>query len=144
MFGCFRIFVLLVLLSVTTAKSWYRKAATKQPLIHVLKIPSSFLSLELVAHVFSRLQILTNLRLNKISWLWGISIILTTMWKRLHRTPDREIGNPTLIETTVDMKTLEGSTILNAGEFSISSRPAFGRKKTQDVLKGLPELPLYV
>lgn len=66
------------------------------------------------------------------------------MWKRLNRTPDREIGNPTLIETTVDQKTLEGSTTLNAGDFSISSRPAFGRKKTQDVLKGLPELPLYV
>lgn len=66
------------------------------------------------------------------------------MWKRLNRTPDREIGNPTLIETTVDQKTLEGLTTLNAGDFSISSRPAFGRKKTQDVLKGLPELPLYV
>lgn len=66
------------------------------------------------------------------------------MWKRLNRTPDREIGNPTLIETTVDKKTLEGLTTLNAGNFSISSRPAFGRKKTQDVLKGLPELPLYV
>lgn len=32
--------------------------------------------------------------------------------------------------------------MLNTGDFSISSRPAFGRKRTQDVLKGLPELPL--
>lgn len=66
------------------------------------------------------------------------------MWKRLNRTLDREIGNPTLIETTVDQKTLNGSTSLNAGDFSISSRPAFGRRKTDDVLKGLPELPRYV
>ncbi len=66
------------------------------------------------------------------------------MWKRLNRTPDREIGHPTLIETTVDQRTLEGSTILKAGDFSISSRPAFGRKQTQDVLKDLPVLPWYV
>ena len=64
------------------------------------------------------------------------------MWKRLNRTPDRGIGNPILIETTVDEKTLDGSIILNSGDLSISSRPAFGRKGTQDVLKGLPELPL--
>lgn len=66
------------------------------------------------------------------------------MWKRINRTGDRSIGHPTLIETTVDERTLEGSTMLKTGDFSISSRPAFGRKKTQDVLKGLPELPLYV
>lgn len=66
------------------------------------------------------------------------------MWKRINRTGDRGIGHPTLIETTVDERTLEGSTMLNTGDFSISSRPAFGRKRTQDVLKGLPELPLYV
>ncbi|MCJ1468686.1 hypothetical protein MMC07_007315 [Pseudocyphellaria aurata] len=64
------------------------------------------------------------------------------MWKRANRTGDRAIGHPTLIETTVDERTLEGLTLLNTGDFSISSRPAFGRKKTQDVLKGLPELPL--
>lgn len=66
------------------------------------------------------------------------------MWKRINRTGDRSIGHPILIETTVDERTLESSTALNAGDFSMSSRPAFGRKTTQDVLKGLPELPLYV
>lgn len=66
------------------------------------------------------------------------------MWKRINRAGDRGIGHPTLIETTVDERTLESSTMLNTGDFSMSSRPAFGRKKTQDVLKGLPELPLYV
>lgn len=64
------------------------------------------------------------------------------MWKRLNRTSDRAIGHPILIETTVDERTLEGSTIINTVDLSISSRPAFGRMKTQDVLKGLPELPL--
>ncbi|KAL8880885.1 MAG: hypothetical protein Q9198_001796 [Flavoplaca austrocitrina] len=33
------------------------------------------------------------------------------------------------------------TTNLNDGSFSLSSRPAFGRKGTQDVLKGLPNLP---
>ena len=65
------------------------------------------------------------------------------MWKRINRQPERNIGNPVLIETTVDNQTLQNTTNLNNGDFSISSRPAFGRKKTDDVLKGLPELPLY-
>lgn len=66
------------------------------------------------------------------------------MWKRLNlnRTPERVIGNPTLIETTVDEETWDGLIVLDHGDLSISSRPAFGRKRTQDVLKGLPELPL--
>ncbi|KAL8719098.1 MAG: hypothetical protein Q9225_003857 [Loekoesia sp. 1 TL-2023] len=34
------------------------------------------------------------------------------------------------------------TTNLNNGSFSLSSRPAFGRKGTGDVLKGLPALPL--
>ena len=34
------------------------------------------------------------------------------------------------------------TTNLSDGSFSLSSRPAFGRKGTQDVLKGLPNLPL--
>lgn len=51
---------------------------------------------------------------------------------------------PDLIDTTMDEKTLESSAVLDVNNFSISSRPAFGRKTTQDVLKELPELPLYV
>lgn len=69
------------------------------------------------------------------------------MWKRLNnkdRQPEFAIGNPTLIETTADEDTLQGTTNINNGSFSISSRPAFGRKGTEDVLKGLPALPLYV
>ncbi|CAF9934757.1 hypothetical protein IMSHALPRED_009833 [Imshaugia aleurites] len=54
------------------------------------------------------------------------------------------IGSPTLIETTADENTLQGTTNINNGSFSISSRPAFGRKRTEDVLKGLPALPLYI
>jgi hypothetical protein len=65
------------------------------------------------------------------------------MWKRLNRQPDR-IGSPALIETNVDGSVLDNATDLSNGDFSISSRPAFGRKGTEDVLKGLPELPLYV
>lgn len=66
------------------------------------------------------------------------------MRKLLNRQSDREIGYPTLLETTLDEKTIGASSPVNVGDFSISSRPAFGRKATQDVLKGLPELPLYV
>lgn len=65
------------------------------------------------------------------------------MWKR-RRQPDRTIGAPVLFETSLDEQSLKGLTNLNHGDFSISSRPAFGRKHTEDVLKGLPELPLYV
>lgn len=64
------------------------------------------------------------------------------MWKRFNRPADRPIGNPTLIKTELDDSSLDDLTNLNNGDFSISSRPAFGRKQTQDVLKGLPELPL--
>ena len=69
------------------------------------------------------------------------------MWKRLNnkdRPTEITIGSPTLIETTADENTLQGTTNINNGSFSISSRPAFGRKGTEDVLKGLPALPLYV
>lgn len=79
------------------------------------------------------------------------TIILWTntrrMWKRLNnkdRQPEIAICSPTLIETTVDENTLQGTTNITNGSFSISSRPAFGRKRTEDVLKGLPALPLYV
>lgn len=70
------------------------------------------------------------------------------MWKRipqLNRQRDNTIGNPTLIETTFDGKALGAMshvTDLNNGDFSISSRPAFGRKETGDVLRGLPQVPL--
>ncbi|KAI9871367.1 MAG: hypothetical protein M1830_002984 [Pleopsidium flavum] len=69
------------------------------------------------------------------------------MWKRvpqLNRSRDNVIGNPTLIETTFDEKTLgamSNVTDLNNGDFSISARPAFGRKETRDVMNGLPQLP---
>lgn len=69
------------------------------------------------------------------------------MWKRLNnkdRQPEITIGSPTLIGTTADKNPLQGTTNINNGSFSISSRPAFGRKRTEDVLKGLPALPLYV
>ena len=69
------------------------------------------------------------------------------MWKRLNnkdRQTEIAIGSPTLIETTADENSLQGTTNINNGSFSISSRPAFGRKGTEDVLKGLPALPLYV
>ena len=64
------------------------------------------------------------------------------MWKRINRQPEKRIGSPTHVETTIDDHTVRNTTNLNNGDFSISSRPAFGRKKTDDVLKGLPELPL--
>ena len=71
------------------------------------------------------------------------------MWKNMKnkdRQCDSAIGSP-LTETTTDEKdgnTLQSTTNINNGSFSISSRPAFGRKRTVDVLKGLPNLPLYV
>lgn len=70
-----------------------------------------------------------------------------TMWKRLNtkdRQLDKAIGVPTLLETTADQNIFRTSTDINNGSYSISSRPAFGRKGTEDVLKGLPALPLYV
>lgn len=69
------------------------------------------------------------------------------MWKRLNskdRQSGRIVGSPTLIETTADQNIFRNSTNINNGSFSISSRPAFGRKGTADVLKGLPAVPLYV
>ncbi|KAL8850335.1 MAG: hypothetical protein Q9221_004750 [Calogaya cf. arnoldii] len=47
-----------------------------------------------------------------------------------HQYVQRNLHNPT--------------TNLNDGSFSLSSRPAFGRKATRDVLKGLPNLPLPI
>lgn len=65
------------------------------------------------------------------------------MFKRFNRPSERAIGNPTLLETTLDEKSIEGLTNLSSGDLSISSRPAFGRKQTEDVVKDLPDLPLY-
>ena len=69
------------------------------------------------------------------------------MWKNM-KNKDRQsevaIEGPTLIETNMDENTVRGATNVNNGSFSISSRPAFGRKRTEDVLKGLPALPLHV
>ncbi|KAL6718918.1 hypothetical protein ACLMJK_003153 [Lecanora helva] len=66
------------------------------------------------------------------------------MWKRLStkdRQFDRTVGSPTLVETTADQQIFRKSTDINNGSFSISARPAFGRKGTDDVLKELPALP---
>ncbi|KAL8690455.1 MAG: hypothetical protein Q9218_004109, partial [Villophora microphyllina] len=41
----------------------------------------------------------------------------------------------------VQRNTEHSTTNLNDGSFSLSSRPAFGRKGTKDVLKGLPAVP---
>ena len=72
------------------------------------------------------------------------------MWKNM-KNKDRKcesaIESPTLIETPADEKdenTPRSTTNINNGSFSISSRPAFGRKRTTDVLKSLPAIPLYV
>ena len=69
------------------------------------------------------------------------------MWKRTStkdRQPERPVvfGSPTLFETNVDSRILQEAKNINNSEYSISSRPAFGRKHTSDVLKGLPALPL--
>ncbi|KAF6239134.1 hypothetical protein HO173_003007 [Letharia columbiana] len=69
------------------------------------------------------------------------------MWKRLNnkdRQAEIAIESSTLTETTAEEDTLQGTPNINNGSFSISSRPAFGRKRTEDVLKALPALPLYV
>ena len=54
-----------------------------------------------------------------------------------------------LIDSNADSRVFENTTRvqpqltdLSDGKFSISSRPAFGRRRTGDVLKGLPDLPL--
>ncbi|KAL8669996.1 MAG: hypothetical protein Q9168_005441 [Polycauliona sp. 1 TL-2023] len=46
-------------------------------------------------------------------------------------------GNDPYVQHSLSQPT----TNLNDGSFSLSSRPAFGRKGTRDVLKGLPNLP---
>lgn len=69
------------------------------------------------------------------------------MWKRpKDPQPERPLvfGSPTLIEADFDEQILQNAANINNGAYSISSRPAFGRKRTSDVLKGLPALPLYV
>ena len=62
------------------------------------------------------------------------------MWKS-SKNRDRQSESPTLIESTADEHTPQSTTNINSGSFSLSSRPAFGRKRTEDVLKGLPALP---
>lgn len=64
------------------------------------------------------------------------------MWKRSTRQP-RNVGDPVLNESILEDPP-QRTTNLNSGDFSISARPAFGRKETADVLKGLPDLPLWV
>lgn len=66
------------------------------------------------------------------------------MWKS-SKNRDRQFeSDPTLIEGTADEHTPQRTTNINSGSFSLSSRPAFGRKRTEDVLEGLPALPLCV
>ena len=73
------------------------------------------------------------------------------MFKRSARQPQRAIGSPTLIDPDADSRVFENTMSvgkdpvdLSGGDFSISARPAFGRRRTGDVLKGLPDLPLYL
>ncbi|KAL9602321.1 MAG: hypothetical protein Q9219_001887 [cf. Caloplaca sp. 3 TL-2023] len=70
------------------------------------------------------------------------------MWpsrKRLdpsQRTPSSPPSQTSTPEPYVDRSGFPAPTTnLNNGAFSLSSRPAFGRKGTADVLKGLPALP---
>lgn len=62
------------------------------------------------------------------------------MWKRSNRqsTP---IETSALAEYSEEGSTPERNINLNSGDFSISARPAFGRRESQDILKGLPDLP---
>lgn len=64
------------------------------------------------------------------------------MRKRIDTKDRQPGGSPTLIDTNVDDEILQNARNINNGAYSISSRPAFGRKVTSDVLKGLPALPL--
>ena len=66
------------------------------------------------------------------------------MWKNSKNRDRQSESDPTLIESTPDEHTQQSTTCINSGSFSLSSRPAFGRKRTEDVLKGLPALPLCV
>lgn len=72
-----------------------------------------------------------------------------TMWKRLprhNRGKENQIGNPVLIETTYDATLLGRTrdiTNMQIEHPSLSARPAFGRRNTEDVLQELPQLPLY-
>ncbi|KAI4280217.1 MAG: hypothetical protein L6R38_004625 [Xanthoria sp. 2 TBL-2021] len=50
-------------------------------------------------------------------------------------------NHPSATDPYVQRHRLAPVTNLNDGSFSLSSRPAFGRKGTRDVLKGLPNLP---
>ncbi|MCJ1350556.1 MAG: hypothetical protein MMC33_000537 [Icmadophila ericetorum] len=63
------------------------------------------------------------------------------MWKRFNRPADKAIGNPTLVETTLDEKSFDGLRTIHNGELSLSAKPAFDRKQSEDVLKDLPALP---
>ena len=63
------------------------------------------------------------------------------MWKRSNRQP-KDVGDPSLTEPFADETSQQRTTNLNSGDFSISTRPAFGTRRSGDVLKGLPELPL--
>ena len=66
------------------------------------------------------------------------------MWKSSKHKDRLPESDPTLIESTADEHIPQSTTNINSGSFSLSSRPAFGRKRTEDVLKGLPALPLCV
>lgn len=69
------------------------------------------------------------------------------MWRRLNsrdRQVDGRLESQTLVNTSADQDSFQASTDIDNNDFSMSSRPAFGRKGTADVLKGLPAVPLYV
>ncbi|KAJ9649524.1 hypothetical protein H2199_000300 [Coniosporium tulheliwenetii] len=69
------------------------------------------------------------------------------MWKRLprhNRGKENQIGNPVLIETTYDATLLGRTRDISNMQIehpSLSARPAFGRRNTEDVLQELPQLP---
>lgn len=64
------------------------------------------------------------------------------MWKRVprfNRAKENNIGNPSLIETTYDEKTLQR---LPDVSDALNSRPALERKGTDDTVTSLPPLDL--
>ena len=65
------------------------------------------------------------------------------MWKREQREVQGSAipSIPLACEPSVNRPPPQSSTTFESGSFSISSRPAFGRKGTGDVLKELPGLP---
>ena len=65
------------------------------------------------------------------------------MWKRFNKPSEKAIGNPILVETTLDERSVSTLNNLHNGAPSPALVSSHGRYRSEDLLKELPSLPMY-